>query len=84
MCNLSKSLGLIALISTSASTIIFAHGEVMSAAINGFEVRESTHVAAGAAKVYAALLEPSAWWSAIQTLSKRSANLTLDARAGGC
>lgn len=84
MGDLSKSVGFIALISLSAVTIGAAHGEVISAAINGFEVRESTHVAASTAKAYSELLKPSGWWSAIHTLSKKSANLTLDARVGGC
>jgi hypothetical protein len=51
---------------------------------NGFEVRETVHVAAASGKAYAALLQPARWWSSDHTFSGSAANLTLDARAGGC
>jgi hypothetical protein len=40
--------------------------------------------AAGADKVYGALLKPGNWWSSEHTFSGSAANLSLDARAGGC
>lgn len=61
-----------------------AMAEVVSAAGNGFEVRETAHIAAAADKVYAALLIPANWWSSDHTFSHSAANLALDARAGGC
>ncbi|MGO9931770.1 MAG: SRPBCC family protein [Steroidobacteraceae bacterium] len=61
-----------------------AAAEVISVASNGFEVRETVHVAAAADKAYAALLQPARWWSSDHTFSRSAANLVLDARAGGC
>jgi len=58
--------------------------EVLSLSANGFEVRETVHVAAGADKAYAALLQPARWWGSEHTFSGNAANLVLDARAGGC
>jgi len=61
-----------------------ASAEVLSAAANGFEVRETVHVAAAPDKAYAALLLPARWWSPVHTFSQNADNLKLDARAGGC
>jgi uncharacterized protein YndB with AHSA1/START domain len=61
-----------------------AAAEVISAGQNGFEIRETVHVAAAPDKAYAALLQPARWWSSEHTFSASAANLTLDARAGGC
>ena len=61
-----------------------AAAEVISAGQNGFEIRETVHVAAAPDKAYAALLQPARWWSSEHTFSGSAANLTLDARAGGC
>ena len=58
--------------------------EVQSAGANGFEVRETVHALAAPDKAYAALLQPARWWSPEHTFSGSAANLTLDARAGGC
>jgi hypothetical protein len=61
-----------------------AAAEVQSVGANGFEVRESVHVAVAPDKAYAALLQPARWWSSEHTFSGSAANLVLDARAGGC
>jgi polyketide cyclase/dehydrase/lipid transport protein len=61
-----------------------AAAEVISAGQNGFEIRETVHVAATPDKAYAALLQPARWWSSEHTFSGSAANLALDARAGGC
>jgi hypothetical protein len=61
-----------------------ASAEVLSVGPNGFEVRETVHVAAASDKAYAALLQPARWWSSDHTFSGNAANLVLDARAGGC
>jgi hypothetical protein len=61
-----------------------AFAEVMSVAGNGFEVRETVHVAASADKAYAALLQPAHWWASDHTFSGNAANLVLEAHAGGC
>jgi uncharacterized protein YndB with AHSA1/START domain len=58
--------------------------EVVGVATNGFEVRETVHIAASADKVYAAMLLPAKWWSSDHTFSGSAANLTLEPRAGGC
>ena len=61
-----------------------AAAEVQSVGANGFELRHTVHVAAASDKAYAALLQPARWWSSEHTFSGNAANLTLDARAGGC
>jgi uncharacterized protein YndB with AHSA1/START domain len=61
-----------------------AAAEVVSIGPNGFEVRETVHVSAAPDKAYAALLQPARWWASDHTFSGNAANLTLDARAGGC
>jgi uncharacterized protein YndB with AHSA1/START domain len=61
-----------------------ASAEVTDATPGGFSVDESAHIAAPSDKVYAALLAPQHWWSGKHTFSGNAANLTFDARAGGC
>jgi uncharacterized protein YndB with AHSA1/START domain len=61
-----------------------AAAEVVAVAANGFEIRETAHLAAAPDKVYAAFLAPARWWSSEHTFSGSAANLVLDARAGGC
>ncbi len=51
---------------------------------SGFSVTESAHIAAPPSQVYAALIQPGRWWSPLHTFSHDAANLTLDAKAGGC
>jgi hypothetical protein len=58
--------------------------DVVSSGQNGFEVRESVRVLATPQKAYAALLQPARWWSSSHTFSGNAANLSLEARAGGC
>jgi uncharacterized protein YndB with AHSA1/START domain len=50
----------------------------------GFALRESVEIAASPDQVYQALTAPSHWWSSEHTYSHDAANLTLDAKAGGC
>jgi uncharacterized protein YndB with AHSA1/START domain len=61
-----------------------AQAAVTDSAPNGFALTETVHIAAPRDKVYAALLEPSHWWSSTHSFSGNAANITLDARAGGC
>jgi len=61
-----------------------ARADVVDTAPNGFEAVEKVHVAASPDQVYAALIQPAQWWSSQHTFSGNAANLTLDARAGGC
>ena len=61
-----------------------AAAEVLSVTGNGFEVRETAHIATAPDKVYAEMFMPARWWSSDHTFSGSAANLVLDARAGGC
>jgi hypothetical protein len=64
-----------------------AHGalaEVVSATPAGFEVKETAHSASAPDKAYAVLLTPAHWWNSEHTYSGNAANLSLEARAGGC
>jgi Polyketide cyclase / dehydrase and lipid transport len=62
----------------------YSSAEVAGVSANGFEVKETVHVAAASDKAFAALLQPARWWTSEHTFSGNAANLTLDARAGGC
>ena len=58
---------------------------VVTLAANGFLVRHEVAVAAPPAKVYEALAgKVGSWWSSKHTYSGDAANLSIDARAGGC
>jgi hypothetical protein len=61
-----------------------ARAEIVSVTPEGFEVRETVHVVSAPDKAYGALLTPARWWDSNHTFSQNAANLTLDARAGGC
>jgi hypothetical protein len=60
-----------------------ARAEVTDQSAAGFEVTEKATIAAPAAKVYAALLTPGAWWSSQHSWSGSAANLSIDL-ANGC
>lgn len=62
----------------------WAAAEVVTAVDNEFEIRETAHTSASPDKVYTALLSPARWWNSEHTFSGNAANLSLDARAGGC
>jgi len=61
-----------------------AQAEVVDAQPNGFQVKRTAVLNAPAAKVYAALAQPSQWWSKDHTWSGSSANLSLAPMGGGC
>jgi hypothetical protein len=61
-----------------------ASAEITDVTPAGYSVSESAHVVAPSDKVYAALIAPQHWWSGKHTFSGNAANLTLDAKAGGC
>jgi len=84
MMALNRMMALAALVGPLQLLVEPAAAEVVGVAANGFEIRESVHVAAPADKAYAALLLPARWWSSDHTFSGSAANLALDARAGGC
>ena len=76
-----------ALICAAGTAQVLPHGaaaEVTDVAGGGFEIVEQVHVAAAPAAVYAAVIAPARWWDSRHTFSGSAANLTLDAKAGGC
>ncbi len=61
-----------------------ARAEVVDLAANGFEIRQTLHIAASPQKVWATLVQPAKWWNSAHTFSGNADGLTLDAHAGGC
>ena len=57
---------------------------VVDTTANGFAIEQQVHIAAAPDKVYDALVHPALWWSSDHTFSGSAANLTMEARAGGC
>ena len=76
-----RMLGAVAIAAALGAT---AHADVTDFAPGGFALTETAHIAAPRDKVYAALIEPSHWWSSAHSFSGKAANFTFDARAGGC
>ncbi len=61
------------------------HAEVVSTSASGFVLQHSVEVAAEPFKAYrAAVRDIRRWWDPEHTYSGRSANLSLQASAGGC
>ena len=61
-----------------------AAAAVADIASNGFTLSQTVVVSAPPDRVYAALVDPARWWSSDHTFSGSAANMSLDARAGGC
>lgn len=61
-----------------------ASAEIVAGSDTGFTSRHTMTVAAPPAKVWELLLRPGSWWEGSHTYSGSAANLSLDARAGGC
>lgn len=61
-----------------------APAEVVRAADTGFATQHKLTIAAPPAKVWETLLQPARWWDGAHTYSGSAANLSLDARPGGC
>jgi hypothetical protein len=74
---------LIAAVAATALLAGAAHAEVTDRSAAGFEITEKATIAAPAAKVYAALLTPGAWWNKAHSWSGDAANLSIDL-AKGC
>jgi uncharacterized protein YndB with AHSA1/START domain len=73
----------------AAIVVFIAAGQVASADVvdvspTGFQLSVAVHIAAPPDRVYAALIQPSKWWNSDHTFSGSAANLTLEAKAGGC
>ncbi|HUD90193.1 SRPBCC family protein [Sphingobium sp.] len=67
-----------------AAMAVPAHSAVTGTSEQGFATESSIEVAASGEAVYALLAEPGRWWSDSHTYSGDSANMTIDARGGGC
>lgn len=61
-----------------------AHSAVTDSSEAGFAVGNSVAIAADGATVYRLLIEPARRWHGAHSYSGDAANLTLEARAGGC
>ncbi|MFC3440313.1 SRPBCC domain-containing protein [Sphingobium rhizovicinum] len=61
-----------------------AHAAVTGSSTVGFATESSVEIAADPARIYALLTTPGDWWNDAHTYSGDSANMTVDARAGGC
>ena len=61
-----------------------ANAEVLASSDTGFATQHKLTVAAPPAKVWELLLRPGNWWEGSHTYSGNAANLSLDARPGGC
>lgn len=61
-----------------------AHSAVTASGENGFATENSVDVAADAASIYALLAVPARWWNGAHSYSGNAANLSLEAKAGGC
>jgi uncharacterized protein YndB with AHSA1/START domain len=61
-----------------------ASAEIKSAASDGFVLSYSQRLDAAAAKVFAALTSVDRWWNSDHTYSGDAANMSIEARAGGC
>jgi uncharacterized protein YndB with AHSA1/START domain len=74
-----KYLAAIALLLSSPAT-----AAVVSSEAHGFVVRETVQTNASPDAAWAAFLRIGQWWSAEHSYSGKAANLSLDARPGGC
>lgn len=61
-----------------------AEAAVVEATANGFQLKITADIQAPPEKVYATLVKPARWWNSDHTFSGKAANLTLEAKAGGC
>ncbi len=77
-----KRLYSIAIASAALLLATPASAEIIESAHGGFASTHSVVVAADRAEVWRELIQPEGWWS--HTWSDDSANLRLDAQAGGC
>lgn len=81
---MKRTMHILAGLLIASALILPARAAVSDATEHGFSVVETAHISAPPAKVYAALVTPSRWWSSKHTFSRDAANLTLDPTAGGC
>lgn len=60
------------------------HAAVLESNASGFAIEEKADIGVAPDKVYAALIHPEKWWNPRHTFSGNAADLSLDAKAGGC
>jgi uncharacterized protein YndB with AHSA1/START domain len=72
----------------SAGVLVLSAGQAIAGVDDvgrsGFQITEHVQISAPPDRVYAALIQPAKWWSSDHTFSHNAANLTLEAKAGGC
>jgi hypothetical protein len=61
-----------------------AQAEVTASSEAGFVSHNEAMVRASPEQAWAMLVSPSQWWNSSHTYSGNAANMTMDARAGGC
>jgi len=61
-----------------------AHGEVAAQSAGGFVVTASAEVVTSPERSWQELIAPARWWFKDHTYSHDAANLSIDARPGGC
>ncbi|AIT81078.1 SRPBCC family protein [Novosphingobium pentaromativorans] len=61
-----------------------AWAKVAEVSERGFVVRHLVEVSAGPAKTWDMILDPAKWWESSHTWSGDAANLSIEAKAGGC
>lgn len=61
-----------------------AAAKVVQVDERGFVIRHLAEVPVSPAEAWSVLVKPSVWWDSRHTFSSDSANLSLDARPGGC
>ena len=82
------SRGFVRILATLALVNLFSaipsRAEVADAGDHGFTLRETATLSVPPAKAYAAMLEVGKWWGSDHTYSGDAANLSLEAKPGGC
>ena len=61
-----------------------AAAEVVDVTANGLQIRQVVKVVAAPEKIWPTLIQPAKWWSSDHTFSGSAANMTLEAKPGGC
>src|SRR3546814_5342891 len=74
----------ITLLILSTCVAVPAAAGVKSATPSGFDIENKAVVSADPAETYAALTRVGEWWHSEHTYSGNAANMTLEAKAGGC
>jgi len=79
-----SSMIIAAALSGAIAVASVARADVADVSQTGFQLKITAHIAAPAEKVYATIIQPAKWWSSSHTYSQSAANLSIEAKAGGC